>query len=71
MHSHSYSSSLVLFLYLQVLDVLTTLVGFSVGGSEASPFVTALIRWGPTASNAGSGSSSFWRNPKQLSLPSK
>lgn len=47
MHSQSYSSSLVLFLYLQVLDVLTTLVGFSLGAGEASPFVGALIRWGP------------------------
>jgi hypothetical protein len=54
MHSHSYSSSLVLFLYLQVLDVLTTLVGFSVGGSEASPFVSALIRWGPLAGTLAS-----------------
>lgn len=47
MQAQGYSSSLVLFLYLQVLDVLTTLVGFSLGAGEASPFVQALIRWGP------------------------
>ena len=35
------------FLYLQVLDVLTTLVGFSLGNTEASPFVGLMIRWGP------------------------
>jgi hypothetical protein len=46
MRSETYSSSLVLFLYLQVLDVLTTLVGFSLGASEASPFISALTRWG-------------------------
>jgi len=47
MHSQFYSSRLVLFLYLQVLDVLTTLVGFSLGASEGSPFISRLIRWGP------------------------
>ena len=31
------------FLYLQVLDFLTTLVGFKLGASEASPFVLRLI----------------------------
>src|SRR5678815_1965060 len=35
------------FLYLQVLDVLTTLVGFSLGNAEASPFVRLMIQWGP------------------------
>jgi hypothetical protein len=35
------------FLYLQVLDVLTTLIGFSLGNGEASPMVRLLIRWGP------------------------
>jgi Domain of unknown function (DUF5658) len=49
MYSQSYSSSLVLFLYLQVMDVLTTLVGFSLGASEASPFISGLIRWDPLA----------------------
>jgi hypothetical protein len=36
-----------IFLYLQVLDVLTTLLGFSLGISEASPFIQLMIRWGP------------------------
>ena len=35
------------FLYLQVLDILSTLIGFSLGSTEASPFVRALVRWGP------------------------
>jgi hypothetical protein len=35
------------FLYLQILDVLSTLAGFSLGNTEASPFVRLLIRWGP------------------------
>ena len=52
--SHSYASSLVLFLYLQVLDVLTTLAGFSLGASEGSPFISALIRWGPLAGTLAS-----------------
>lgn len=35
------------FLYLQVLDFLTTLVGFKLGLSEASPFVRLLTATGP------------------------
>jgi hypothetical protein len=31
------------FLYLQLLDFLTTLVGFKLGASEASPFIVKLI----------------------------
>ena len=38
-----------LFLYLQVLDVLTTLLGFSIGAGEGSPFVRLLVLWGPVA----------------------
>src|SRR5512135_2244393 len=38
---------LSVFLYLQVLDVLSTLIGFSLGNTEASPFVRLMIRWGP------------------------
>lgn len=43
------------FLYLQLLDFLTTLVGFKVGASEASPFIVKLIHatspvWGVAAS---------------------
>jgi Domain of unknown function (DUF5658) len=35
------------FLYLQVLDILSTLIGFSLGNSEASPLVRLMVRWGP------------------------
>ena len=38
-----------MFLYLQVLDFLTTLVGFKMGASEASPFIRALMYFGPAA----------------------
>ena len=38
---------LEIFLYLQILDVMSTLIGFSLGGTEASPFIRLLIRWGP------------------------
>ena len=31
------------FIYLQVLDFLTTMVGFKIGASEASPFIAKLI----------------------------
>jgi hypothetical protein len=37
------------FVYLQALDVLSTLIGFSLGNTEASPFVRLLIRFGPVA----------------------
>jgi len=37
------------FLYLQVLDVLSTLIGFSLGNAEASPFIRLLVRFGPVA----------------------
>jgi hypothetical protein len=38
---------LSVFLYLQALDVLSTLIGFSLGNTEASPFIRLMIRWGP------------------------
>src|ERR1019366_6159362 len=37
------------FIYLQLLDVLTTLVGFKLGAAEASPFIRVLMHIGPTA----------------------
>ena len=37
------------FIYLQVLDLLTTLVGFKLGASEASPFIRMLMHVGPAA----------------------
>lgn len=36
-------SVILIFVYLQVLDLLTTLVGFRVGASEASPFIAKMI----------------------------
>lgn len=36
-----------IFVYLQVLDLLTTLVGFRLGATEASPFIRALMHFGP------------------------
>ena len=38
-----------IFIYLQVLDLLTTLVGFRMGAAEASPFIRMLMHFGPTA----------------------
>ena len=35
------------FLYLQVLDFFTTLIGFRLGLAEASPFIRVLLRFGP------------------------
>jgi hypothetical protein len=36
-----------IFMYLQVLDLLTTLVGFRFGATEASPFIRVLMHFGP------------------------
>lgn len=36
-----------MFLYLQVLDVLTTWLGFRLGLSEASPFIRYVMQLGP------------------------
>ncbi len=41
------NASLQVFLYLQVLDVATTLLGFRIGLSEASPFIRFLVQAGP------------------------
>ena len=35
------------FIYLQLLDFLTTMIGFKMGASEASPFVRLLMYAGP------------------------
>jgi hypothetical protein len=37
------------FIYLQLLDLLTTLIGFRFGASEASPFIRLLMHAGPVA----------------------
>ena len=36
-----------LFIYLQLLDFLTTMLGYRLGAGEASPFVRALTAYGP------------------------
>ncbi len=38
-----------IFIYLQLLDLLTTLVGFRLGAVEASPFIRVLMHFGPAA----------------------
>lgn len=43
-----------IFIYLQLLDLLTTLVGFKLGASEASPFIRVLMHAGPVAGVAAS-----------------
>jgi hypothetical protein len=42
------------FIYLQLLDLLTTLVGFKMGAAEASPFIRMLMHAGPAAGVAAS-----------------
>jgi hypothetical protein len=37
-----------IFIYLQLLDLLTTLIGFRVGAVEMSPFIRLLMHAGPT-----------------------
>jgi len=36
-----------IFIYLQLLDLLTTLLGFRLGASEASPFIRLMMHVGP------------------------
>jgi Domain of unknown function (DUF5658) len=43
-----------IFVYLQLLDLLTTLVGFRLGALEASPFVRSLMHFGPGVGLAAS-----------------
>lgn len=52
--SPEWSLTVQVFVYLQVLDVLTTLLGFRLGLSEASPFIQFLLRMGPVAGLLGS-----------------
>ncbi|HUQ90589.1 MAG TPA: DUF5658 family protein [Bryobacteraceae bacterium] len=42
------------FLYVQLLDVLTTMIGLYIGLGEASPFIRQLMRFGPHAGLLGS-----------------
>jgi hypothetical protein len=36
-----------IFVYLQLLDLLTTLLGFRLGAAEASPFIRLMMHAGP------------------------
>jgi hypothetical protein len=36
-----------IFIYLQLLDLLTTLIGFKLGAAEASPFIQLMMHTGP------------------------
>ncbi len=47
-------STVYVFVYLQLLDLLTTLVGFRLGAAEASPFIRVLMHAGPVAGVIGS-----------------
>jgi hypothetical protein len=49
LRANTLSSTLQIFIYLQLLDALTTLVGFRAGLEEASPFVRMLLHSGPVA----------------------
>jgi len=42
------------FIYLQLLDLCTTLVGFRMGAAEASPFIRILMQFGPAMGVAAS-----------------
>jgi len=62
-----------LFIYLQVLDFLTTIVGLKMGLSEASPFIHWLMRLGPAFGLAASkmlalalGGVCLWLNKHHL-----
>jgi hypothetical protein len=43
-----------MFIYLQLLDFLTTMVGMRLGLSEASPFIHWLMQFGPALGLAAS-----------------
>jgi hypothetical protein len=61
------------FLYLQLLDFLTTLLGFRLGASEASPFIRTLLHFGPAFGVAlskgvalGLGAFCIWRKKTRV-----
>ncbi len=51
--------TLEVFAYLQLLDVLSTWIGFSLGNGEASPFIRLMIAWGPAAALLASKAIAF------------
>ena len=61
------------FVYLQLLDFLTTLLGFRLGASEASPFIRTLLFFGPAVGVAlskvvavGLGAFCIWRKKARV-----
>lgn len=62
-----------IFVYLQLLDFITTVLGFRLGAAEASPFIRSLIHFGPTIAVALSkgialllGAICIWRKKAHL-----
>jgi hypothetical protein len=62
-----------IFVYLQLLDFLTTLLGFRLGASEASPFIRTLLFFGPAVGVAiskgvalGLGAFCIWRKKARV-----
>jgi hypothetical protein len=49
MRRHFPTPSLTVFIFLQVLDILTTLLGLQLGAEESSMFLGRLMRAGPVA----------------------
>ena len=49
MRRHFPTPSLTVFIFLQVLDILTTLLGLEMGAQESSMFLGRLMRAGPVA----------------------
>ena len=48
-HRRFYKHSLSVFVVLQMVDILTTLIGLGVGAHEGSMFIARLMRTGPLA----------------------
>ena len=62
-----------MFIYLQLLDFLTTMVGMRLGLAEASPFIHWLMQFGPALGLAASklvalalGGMCLWLNKQRL-----
>jgi hypothetical protein len=62
-----------IFVYLQLLDFLTTVVGFRFGAAEASPFIRVLMHLGPAVGVAlsklvalGLGLACVWAQKQNL-----
>lgn len=69
----AFAGQLRIFLYLQLLDFMTTFIGMRLGLSEASPFIRYLMQVGPSAGLALSKVAAFalcgvcvWLNKRQV-----